>query len=112
MQELALTVQVAQGKELVKHAKKQAKKTDGRVILAGDFNSDANGYYSPTYKHMTKYFEDTYLQAGGKKGKSVGATCCHLGTLDSDEPLDSGNPVVPTRIDLVLTRKATACGPR
>jgi Endonuclease/Exonuclease/phosphatase family len=100
-------IQVAQGKELVKQAKKQAKKTNGRVVLAGDFNSDANGYYSPTYKNMTKYFEDSYLQAGGEKGKSVGATCCHLGTLDSDQPLDSGDPVVPTRIDLVLTRKAT-----
>jgi endonuclease/exonuclease/phosphatase family metal-dependent hydrolase len=100
-------VQVAQGKELVKIAKKAATKTDGRVVLAGDLNSDANNQYSPTYKNLTKWFGDSYLQAGGKTGKEVGATCCHAGTLDSPDPLDSGDPVVPTRIDLVLTRKAT-----
>lgn len=101
-------VQVAQGKQLVRIAQKKAKQTNGRVVLAGDLNSDANGFYSPTYRNLTKYFKDSYLQAGGEKGQSVGATCCQTGDLNSDIPLDSGDPVVPTRIDLVLNRKAKA----
>jgi len=102
-------VQVAQGKQLLKIAKQKAKETDGRVILAGDLNSDANGYYSPTYRNLTKnYFKDSWKQAGGKFGKAVGATCCQTGTLKSSKRLDSGDPVIPTRIDLVLTRKAKA----
>lgn len=100
-------VQVAQGKELVKVAKKAAKDTGGRVILAGDFNSDANRQYSPTYSQMTKWFADTWKQDGKPFGKAVGATCCQTGDLNSDVELDSGDPMVPTRIDLVLTRKAT-----
>jgi endonuclease/exonuclease/phosphatase family metal-dependent hydrolase len=100
-------VQVAQGKELVKVAKKAAKDTGGRVILAGDFNSDANRQYSPTYSQMTKWFSDTWKQDGKPFGKAVGATCCQTGDLNSDVELDSGDPMVPTRIDLVLTRKAT-----
>lgn len=99
-------IQVAQGKQLVKVAKKAAKDTDGRVILAGDFNSDANRQYSPTYSQMTKWFADTWKQDGKPFGKAVGATCCQTGDLDSDVELDSGDPEVPTRIDLVLTRKA------
>ncbi|MCU0277614.1 MAG: hypothetical protein MUE31_01845 [Candidatus Nanopelagicales bacterium] len=102
-------VQVAQGKELLKISKSKAKETEGRVILAGDLNSDANGYYSPTYRNLTrKYFKDSWKQAGGKFGKAVGATCCQTGTLKSSKRLDSGDPVIPTRIDLVLTRKAKA----
>jgi endonuclease/exonuclease/phosphatase family metal-dependent hydrolase len=102
-------VQVAQGKELLKIAKQKAKETQGRVILAGDLNSDANGYYSPTYRNLTKsYFKDSWKQAGGKFGKAVGATCCQTGTLKSSKRLDSGDPVIPTRIDLVLTRGAKA----
>lgn len=100
-------VQVAQGKQLVKVAKKAAKDTGGRVILAGDFNSDANRQYSPTYSQMTKWFSDTWKQDGKPFGKAVGATCCQTGDLNSDIELDSGDPMVPTRIDLVLTRKAT-----
>ncbi len=54
------------------------------MILAGDLNSDANGYYSPTYANLTKsFFKDSWKQAGGKFGKSVGATCCQTGTLKS-----------------------------
>lgn len=102
-------IQVAQGKELLKISQAKAKETQGRVILAGDFNSDANGYYSPTYRNLTKsYFKDSWKQAGGKFGKAVGATCCQTGTLKSKKRLDSGDPVIPTRIDLVLNRKATA----
>ena len=102
-------VQVAQGKELLKIAKQKANESDGRVILAGDLNSDANGYYSPTYANLTKsFFKDSWKQAGGKFGKAVGATCCQTGTLKSSKRLDSGDPVIPTRIDLVLTRKAKA----
>lgn len=102
-------VQVAQGKELLKIAKRKATESDGRVILLGDLNSDANGYYSPTYANLTKkYFKDTWIQAGGKLGKSAGATCCQTGTLKSSKPLDSGAPVIPTRIDLVLTHGAKA----
>lgn len=102
-------VQVAQGEQLLKIAKRKAKHTDGRVILLGDLNSDANGYYSPTYANLTKkYFKDTWIQAGGKYGKSVGATCCQTGTLKSSKPLDSGDPVIPTRIDVILTHGAKA----
>jgi endonuclease/exonuclease/phosphatase family metal-dependent hydrolase len=99
-------IQVAQGKELVKVAKKAAKDTEGRVVLAGDFNTDANRQYSPTYSQMTKWFADTWKQDGKPFGKAVGATCCQTGDLNSDIELDSGDPEVPTRIDLVLTRKA------
>jgi endonuclease/exonuclease/phosphatase family metal-dependent hydrolase len=78
------------------------------VILAGDFNSDANGYVSPTYRNMTKYFKESWKQAGGKFGEAKGATCCQSGTLKSTKRLDSGDPVIPTRIDLILNRKAVA----
>ena len=102
-------VQVAQGNELLKIAKKESKKTNGRVILAGDLNTDANGWYSPTYANLTRnFFTDSWAQAGKKFGKAVGATCCQTGTLDSNKRLDSGDPVVPTRIDLVLNRKVEA----
>jgi endonuclease/exonuclease/phosphatase family metal-dependent hydrolase len=102
-------VQVAQGKELLKIAKQKATQSEGRVVLAGDLNSDANGFYSPTYANLTKdFFKDSWKQAGGKFGKAVGATCCQTGTLKSSKRLDSGDPVIPTRIDLVLTRKAKA----
>lgn len=102
-------IQVAQGKELLKIAKSKSKQSEGRVILAGDLNSDANGYYSPTYRKLTKsYFKDSWKQAGGKFGKAKGATCCQTGTLKSSKRLDSGDPEIPTRIDLVLTRNAKA----
>lgn len=99
-------IQVAQGKQMAKIALKAAKQTQGRVLLAGDFNSDANRQYSPTYSNLMKDFKDTWKQAGGAFGKAVGATCCQTGDLNSDLELDSGDPEVPTRIDLVLTRKA------
>lgn len=101
-------IQLRQGNELVQIARKAAKKTNGRVILAGDLNTDANGYYSPTYSNLTKYFSDSWEQVGNKFGKAKGATCCQTGTLDSSKRLDSGDPVVPTRIDLVLNRRAKA----
>lgn len=102
-------IQVAQGKELLKVAQAKAGETEGRVILAGDFNSDANGYYSPTYRNLTKsYFKDSWKQSGGKFGKAKGATCCQTGNLKSKKRLDSGDPVIPTRIDVVLNRGAKA----
>ncbi len=102
-------IQVAQGKQMLKVAQAKAKQTEGRIILAGDFNSDANGYYSPTYRNLTKsYFKDSWQQAGGKFGKAVGATCCQVGALNSTKRLASGDPVIPTRIDLILNRKAVA----
>ena len=102
-------IQVAQGKQMLKIAQAKAKQTEGRIILAGDFNSDANGYYSPTYRNLTKnYFKDSWKQAGGTFGKAVGATCCQVGNLKSSNRLASGDPVIPTRIDLILNRKAQA----
>lgn len=101
-------VKVTQGKQLVRIAQKKAKQTNGRVVLAGDLHSDANGFYSPTHRNLTKDFKHSYMQAGGQQAQSVGATCCQTGDLNSDVPLDSGDPVVPTRIDLVLNRKAKA----
>lgn len=112
-------VQVGQGKELLKKSKMFAKDTGGRVILLGDLNTDANGYYSPTYANLTKkYFKDSWKQVGKKFGKAKGATCCRSGALNTKKKvkgvkgpgkyMDSGDPVIPTRIDLALLRKATA----
>jgi endonuclease/exonuclease/phosphatase family metal-dependent hydrolase len=101
-------IQVSQGTELVSVLKSAAKKTDGRVILAGDFNSDANGYYSPTYGVFTKWLADSWKQVGNKFGPGVGATCCQMGDLNSSLRLDSYDPTLPTRIDLVLSKKAEA----
>ncbi len=102
-------VQTAQANELLQIAPAVASKTFGRVILAGDLNSDANGWYSPAYANLTRsYFQDSWAQVGKPFGKSVGATCCQKGNLNSPGRLDSGDPVVPTRIDLVLNHGATA----
>jgi hypothetical protein len=101
-------IQVSQGNELVAKAKQAAKKSGGRVLLSGDFNTDANGYYSPTYRNMTRWFTDTWKQVGRPFGPAYGATCCQMGDLDSSLRLDSGDPTMPTRIDLVLARKAKA----
>lgn len=122
-------LQMGEAREMVKASKKLAKKTQGRIVYAGDTNSDANKFYSPTYeKVLTKYFEDTWMHDSNNKVQTkenglsfqgtvdsgdskvpvhgVGATCCHGGALDSEHPLDLMDPVQPTRIDLVLTRGA------
>ena len=102
-------VQTAQANQLLQIAPAVASKTDGRVILAGDLNSDANGFYSPAYGNLTKsFFQDSWAQVGKPFGRAVGATCCQKGTLNSPVRLDSGDPVIPTRIDLVLNHGATA----
>ena len=101
-------IQLSQGNELVAVLKKAAKKTDGRVLLSGDFNSDANGYYSPTYGAMTNWLNDSWAQVGKGFGPAVGATCCQMGDLNSSLRLDSYDPTLPTRIDLVLSKKAEA----
>ncbi|MAT60827.1 MAG: hypothetical protein CMH41_04215, partial [Micrococcales bacterium] len=116
-------IQTGQAKELLKKSKKLAKANSGRAILLGDLNTDANGYYSPAYGNLTKnFFTDSWKQAGKKFGKAVGGTCCRSGALDSKvkvkgvkgpgKYMDSGDPAVPTRIDLILNRnvKATKVG--
>lgn len=100
-------IQTAQAKELLRIARGLAKETKRRIVVTGDFNTDANGYYSPAYRNLTKkYLQDAWFQAGGKKGPAVGATCCQSGNLDKNRRLSGSD--LPTRIDLILVRRAEA----
>lgn len=87
-------VQLAQGLELL--AGPLARR--GRAIAVGDFNSAADGSTTATYRVLTALLRDAWTAAGD----GPGLTCCQTPLL--------ANPVSThrTRIDLVLTRRASA----
>lgn len=102
-------IQLAQGRELKTIARSEAARTGGRVIVAGDLNSDANGYFSPTYGLLTSSFlSDTWDQLGLPSGPAVGATCCQTSDLADPRALANEELEWPMRIDLVLTHGADA----
>lgn len=82
-------VQVAQAKELLEGP----GKTKLPLILAGDFNSNASGSGTQTYKNL---IDDGFVDAWIAAGKGPGFTCCQ------DADLLNAQSRLNERIDFIL----------
>lgn len=83
-------VQVAQATELLGVVRAEPLP----ALIVGDFNSDAGGTQTPTYRLLTGAgFRDAWLRVNPP---TAGLTCCHAADLRNEEP------TLDQRIDLVL----------
>lgn len=84
------SLQEAQAKDLVE----RLSPIEGQIVLAGDFNSAADGSTTNSYQTVTAEFNDAWFEV--YPGRDSGPTCC----------IDIRNPAsLPMeRIDLILQR--------